>query len=63
MLKAGAELGFSPASRRRVQVANERTSPFAWLDDPRVDPDGLIAKPWDYHGHPEPSSTDKFFDD
>jgi hypothetical protein len=41
MRKAGVELGFSPASRTRVQVANERVSPFAWLQDSRADPDGL----------------------
>jgi len=47
MRKAGAELGFLPASRTRVQVANERASPFAWLRDPRNDSDGLLKKPWD----------------
>ena len=62
MLKAGAELGFSPASRTRVQVANERASPFAWLRDPRNDPDGLIKKPWDTERW-EVDEKDEFFDD
>jgi hypothetical protein len=59
MLMAGAELGFSPASRTRVQVANERASPFAWLNDP----DDLTARPCGFRGLEETSPTDKFFDD
>jgi P27 family predicted phage terminase small subunit len=62
MLKAGAELGFSPASRTRVQVANDRASPFAWLRD-HDDPDDLIARPWNFNGQTEASSADEFFDD
>jgi P27 family predicted phage terminase small subunit len=46
MLKAGAELGFSPSSRSRVQV-DGLSGPLAWLRDRDSDPDGLLAKPWD----------------
>lgn len=46
MLKAGAELGFSPASRTRVQVEAGRAGPLAWLRERNSDPDGLIARPW-----------------
>ena len=43
MLKAAAELGFSPSSRSRVQLSPGLGSPFSGLlDDP------LIAKPWNY---------------
>ena len=63
MLKAGAELGFSPASRTRVQVANERASPLAWLRDQRHDPDGLIKKPWHTEWREEQDEKDEFFDD
>jgi P27 family predicted phage terminase small subunit len=56
MLKAGAELGFSPSSRTRVQVDKGLNSPFAWLRERHNDPDNLIARPWDY----EP---DEFSDD
>ena len=48
MLKAGAELGFSPSSRTRVQVDKGLNSPFAWLRERNNDPDDLIAKPWAY---------------
>lgn len=55
MLKAGAELGFSPASRTRVQVENARG--FGWLTDPRANPDGLLAQPGQLR------ATDEFFGD
>jgi P27 family predicted phage terminase small subunit len=59
MLKAGAELGFSPSSRTRVQVDKGMNSPLGWLCNRNNDPDDLIAKPWKYNQH-EP---DEFFDD
>lgn len=55
MLKAGAELGFSPASRTRVQT-DTLSGPLAWLRDRNNDPQGLLAKPWD-------TQRDEFFDD
>ena len=48
MLKAGAELGFSPSSRTRVQVEPGLNGPLAWLRDRHVDPHNPFAKPWDY---------------
>ena len=63
MLKASAELGFSLASRTRVQVANERVAPFAWLRDPRNNPDGLIKKPCDSEWWLEQDEKDEFFGD
>ena len=54
MIKAGAELGFSPASRTRVQT--DPGGPLAWLASQR-DPHGLIKTPWDSVG------ADEFFDD
>jgi hypothetical protein len=48
MLKAGAELGFSPSTCTRVQVDKGMNSPLAWLRDRHNDPDDLIAKPCNY---------------
>jgi P27 family predicted phage terminase small subunit len=62
MLKAGAELGFSPASRTRVQIEG-LSGPMAWLHDRDSDPDGLIAKPWNVGQRGEPDPTDKYFRD
>jgi P27 family predicted phage terminase small subunit len=50
MLKAGAELGFSPASRTRVQVANGLPRALSWMLNTDDDPHGLLAKPWDFDG-------------
>jgi P27 family predicted phage terminase small subunit len=51
MLKAAAELGFTPSSRSRVQVVPDRSdNPFARFRQP---------KPWEFTGEP----TDEFFDD
>lgn len=55
MLKAGAELGFSPSSRTRVQV--ESSHRFDWLGNARANPGGLLAKPWQY------GKKDEFFGD
>jgi hypothetical protein len=75
MIKAGAELGFSPASRTRVQVspsslgnslARLRGDPFRpkpWEIGQIDDPDGLLATPWDRNGRGEPDPTDRFFKD
>ena len=64
MLKAGAELGFSPSSRSRVQVEADRSGPFAWLRDRNNDPDNLIAKPWEYPYRPsDKREPDDFFGD
>jgi P27 family predicted phage terminase small subunit len=60
MLKAGAELGFSPSSRTRVQVApGARGGPLAWLHDP----DGLIArpKPWEFGRDDAEDPGEQFF--
>lgn len=54
MIKAGAELGFSPASRTRVQT--DPGGPLAWLASHR-DPHGFLKKPW------ETDESDEFFDD
>jgi phage terminase small subunit len=48
MLKAGAELGFSPSSRTRVQVETGLNGPLAWMRERGNDPDGLLATPWDF---------------
>ena len=58
MLKAGSELGFSPASRTRVQVETGLNSPMAWLRDQSADPEGLLATPWRTDGT---DPTDRFF--
>jgi P27 family predicted phage terminase small subunit len=63
MLKAGAELGFSPSSRSRVQVETERSGPLAWLRDRHNDPDGLLAKPWEFTGRSGEREPDEFFGD
>jgi hypothetical protein len=47
MIKAGAELGFSPVSRTRVQI-DGLSGPLAWLCDRNSDPDGLLPTPWDF---------------
>ncbi|KQU53959.1 hypothetical protein ASG67_17900 [Sphingomonas sp. Leaf339] len=56
MLKAGSELGFSPSSRTRVQIDGGPS----WIRDGGMDPDGLLAGPWNYGGPREP---DEFFGD
>jgi P27 family predicted phage terminase small subunit len=60
MLKAGAELGFSPASRTRVQV--ERTGPgrLPWMFNPK-DPDNYLGPP--PGGWGEGQAPDEFFGD
>ena len=59
MLKAGAELGFSPASRSRVQVvAVSGSNPFL-RNGVRHDPFNPRPKPWECGAY-EP---DEFFDD
>ncbi len=58
MLKAGAELGFSPASRTRVQVEHSRRLP--WMPNPLYDPDNLLGPPGGYGGTRE---LDEFFGD
>jgi P27 family predicted phage terminase small subunit len=71
MLKAGAELGFSPSSRSRVQVVPAFAgSQFArlrrhkpWEFGELDDPDGLIARPWDQGQGAEQDAKDEFFDD
>lgn len=52
MLKAGAELGFSPSSRTRVQVAPEHSGAL-------FDARGRLLKPWEF----EADAADEFFDD
>ena len=71
MLKAGAELGFAPSSRTRVQVAPSLVNnPFARFRRPKPwecgeidDPDGLLAKPWDSEASMGQDPADRFFDD
>jgi P27 family predicted phage terminase small subunit len=54
MLKAAAELGFTPSSRSRVQIDMKLYNPFSGvLSDP------LIAKPWNFGTDP----PDEFFGD
>jgi P27 family predicted phage terminase small subunit len=60
MLKAGAELGFSPSSRTRVMIDKGMNSPLAWLSDRANDPHNLLGKTWS-NGHDDP--TDRFFRD
>jgi P27 family predicted phage terminase small subunit len=60
MLKAAAELGFSPSSRSRVQVsADPKDGPFAALIRRYDDPFNPRPKPWEVQGR-EP---DDFFGD
>ena len=60
MIKAGAELGFSPASRSRVQVvAVSGSNPFL-RNSVRHDPFNSRPKPWEFDGRHEP---DEFFGD
>jgi P27 family predicted phage terminase small subunit len=48
MLKAAAELGFSPSTRSRVQVtADPRDGPFAALRRKYDDPFNPLRKPWE----------------
>jgi phage terminase small subunit len=64
MLKAGAELGFSPSSRSRVQVMPDaRDGPFAALRRQRDDPFNPRAKPWEYTGRADEHELDEFFGD
>lgn len=63
MLKAGAELGFSPSSRTRVQLDAARTDPVAWLRERGSDPDGLLARPWHFGASRAPGEVDEFFGD
>lgn len=58
MLKAAAELGFSPASRSRVQI--ERTARRPWMPNPHSDPDNLLGPPGGYGGTRD---LDEFFND
>jgi hypothetical protein len=57
MLKAAAELGFSPSSRSRVQIEGGLTSPFSWLNGKDREMLGP-SKPWEYDADP----TDRFKD-
>ena len=60
MIKAGVELGFSPASRSRVQVvAVSGSNPFL-RNGVRHDPFNPRPKPWEFDGRHEP---DEFFGD
>jgi hypothetical protein len=59
MLKAGAELGFSPASRTRVQVERTISGRMPWMINPEDDPGNLLGPPGGY-GTREP---DEFFGD
>ncbi len=64
MLKAGAELGFSPSSRSRVQVLPDpRDGPFAALRRQRDDPFNARPKPWNYSGRDDGMEPDEFFGD
>jgi hypothetical protein len=48
MLKAAAELGFSPSSRSRVQVtADPKDGPFAAMIRRYYDPFDTLSKPWE----------------
>jgi P27 family predicted phage terminase small subunit len=63
MLKAGAELGFSPSSRSRVQVTPDpREGPFAALRKRFDDPFNARPKPWET-GRNAPDDTDRYFND
>ena len=53
MMKAAAELGFTPSSRSRVQIEPGLHSPFSSIYD-----DDLIARPWHHTREP-----DEFFGD
>jgi P27 family predicted phage terminase small subunit len=69
MLKAGAELGFSPSSRSRVQVVPDVSpSPFSrfrrakpWEFGEVHDPDGLLATPWGSKEDSGADPADRFF--
>jgi P27 family predicted phage terminase small subunit len=64
MLKAGAELGFSPSSRSRVQLTPDpRDGPFAALRRQRDDPFNPRPKPREYTGRSDEHEPDEFFDD
>jgi hypothetical protein len=58
-VKAGAELGFSPANRTRVQVANERADTFASVRDLRINPDKVDQDSVDTEWLEKPRPTDK----
>jgi P27 family predicted phage terminase small subunit len=58
MLKAAAELGFSPSSRSRVQVEGGLASPFSWLNSKDHEMLGP-GRPWEFGADP----TDQFFGD
>ena len=60
MLKAGAELGFSPASRTRVQTDRLTGGRLPWMPNPVDDPDNLLGPTGEYGGCREP---DEFFGD
>jgi P27 family predicted phage terminase small subunit len=60
MLKAGAELGFSPASRTRVQTERTISGRMPWMPNPADDPGNLLGPPGGYGGAREP---DEFFND
>jgi hypothetical protein len=61
MLKAGAELGFSPASRTRVQVVRDIASnPFA-RNGVRYNPVYPVRKPWELPADDEDDPAEKFF--
>jgi P27 family predicted phage terminase small subunit len=60
MLKAGAELGFSPASRTRVQTERTISGRMPWMPNPADDPGNLLGPPGGYGGVREP---DEFFND
>ena len=63
MLKAGAELGFSPSSRTRVQLEAGLSGPLVWLRDRDNDPDGLLVKPWENGRSQADGEVDEFFGD
>jgi P27 family predicted phage terminase small subunit len=62
MLKAGAELGFSPSSRTRVQV-NGLPGQAGWMLDRESDPHGFLAPSWSQAQLDEPRPVDEFFGD
>jgi len=63
MIKAGAELGFSPASRTRVQVVRDTGfNPFA-RNGVRHNPVYPTRKPWEFPYPEEDNEPDEFFGD